>query len=173
MKTITVLALAVLATACSLNRDPANMTDPEIAMVMRVANLGEVREGNIAREKATDTTVREFATMMVNEHTDANIKTEEQLAKKEIPSDDSPLSRQIDAGSAAAADTLRASATGAAFDRAYMDRQIEVHQYVLTTIDKTLLPAAHEKVLRQALNDMRATVTKHLDRARTIRAALK
>lgn len=173
MKTIAVLALATLAAACATTRDRGNLTDPEIAMVMRVANLGEVREGNVAREKATDTAVRDFATMMVNEHTDANVKAEEQLSKKEIPSDDSQTSRELDASSAAAADSLRASAAGAAFDRSYMDRQIQVHEHVLSMIDKTLLPAAHDKVVRQTLNDMKATVTKHLERAKTIRAALK
>jgi putative membrane protein len=173
MKKLTVLVLAIFAAACLTGRDPGNLTDPEIAMIMRVTNLGEVREGNVAREKATDPAVREFATMMVNEHNEGNVKAEEQLAKKEIPSDDSTMSRELDASSAAAADALRASAAGAAFDRMYMDRQIQAHEHVLTSIDKTLLPAAHDKVVRQALNDMRGTVSKHLERARQVRAALK
>lgn len=173
MKTLTSVIAVLALVSCATSRDQANLTDPEIAMVTRVANLGEVREGNIARDKATDPAVREFAVMMVNEHNEANTKAEEALAKKEIPSADSALSRQIDTNSATAADMLRNAAAGAPFDRAYMDRQIEVHQYVLNTIDKQLLPSAHDKAVRQVLNDMRTTVQKHLDRARQIRTALK
>jgi len=58
MKKITLFVLVILAAACSTTRDRDRLTDPEIAMVMRVANLGEVREGNVARQKATDPAVR-------------------------------------------------------------------------------------------------------------------
>ena len=132
-----------------------------------------MREGNIAREKATDASVREFAVMMVNEHTEGNVKTEEALAKKEIPSDDSNTSRDLDAASAAAADSLRATPAGPAFDRMYIDRQITVHEKLSSDIEKTLLPAARASVVKTALTDMQKTVTKHLERARQIRAALK
>jgi putative membrane protein len=173
MKKIALVAVVTLATSCLTSYQPAHLTDPEIAMVMRIANLSEVREGNIAREKATDASVREFAVMMVNEHTEGNVKTEEALAKKEIPSDDSNTSRELDAASAAAADSLRATAAGPAFDRMYIDRQISVHESLQSTIEKTLLPAARASVVKTALNDMQKTVTKHLERARQIRAALK
>ncbi|MCU1228553.1 MAG: hypothetical protein JWO97_1437 [Acidobacteria bacterium] len=173
MKKMALLVLVTLATSCLTSYQPKHLTDPEIAMVMRVANLGEVREGNVARTKAADAAVREFAVMMVNEHTEGNVKTEEALAKKEIPSDDSNTSRELDVASATAADSLRATPEGPAFDRMYMDRQVSVHENLLSMIEKTLLPAARASVVKTALNDMKKTVTKHLEKARQVRSALK
>lgn len=172
----TLLALAMLSTACSTtsigNSNTRLDDDREVAMVVRVANLSEIREGNVARAKATSTAVRDFAVMMVNEHTNAETKAETELLKVDLAFVDTDLSRRMDADSGTAAESL-SRLTGSEFDRAYMDRQIAVHQSVLDTIDKTLVPKARNKHLRDVLKETRAMVTTHLEKARTIRAGLK
>jgi putative membrane protein len=166
------LALVVPLAGCRSSSDRARLTDPEVAMVVRVANLGEVREGQLARDKVTDTAVRDFAQMMVTDHTAASNKAEADLAGAGIPSEDSPLSRQIDANSGTATDSLRASAAGRDFDRAYMNRQVEAHRTILDVIDQTLVPNAHAKALKAVLADMRKTVQDHLTRAQQIQSTL-
>lgn len=161
------LVLVLLAGCISINNDKPPFGDSEIAMIMRVANLGEVREGELAREKAADPTVREFATMMVNEHSIANSKSESELARQEVVSADSDVSRQLDAESGVATEHLRLLA-GRPFDRAYMDRQIQVHQNVLNLIDTRLVPRAKKKVVKEQLAAMRKTVEEHLARAQQI-----
>lgn len=146
--------------------------DREVAMVVRVANMGEVREGNVARTRASAQAVKDFATMMVNDHRAAEDKAEAALTKADLPFVDSDLSRQIDAESGQAAQSL-ANLSGDAFDRAYMDRQIAAHTEVLQTIDGTLLPKARNKELRAILTEMRTTVQGHLEKARGVRAGLK
>jgi predicted outer membrane protein len=63
---------------------------------------------------------------------------------------------------------------GAAFDRAYVDRQIAAHRYALRTID-TLLPSlrsgASSETVRM-IGEMRASVVRHLAMARQLRASL-
>jgi len=164
------LAITLLA-GCSTTSPKQNLTDPQIAMVLRVANLGEVREGELAREKSGSASVRDFGAMMVTEHTSQNNKAESELSRANINSEDTPLSRQIDADSGAATDRLRAM-SGAAFDRAYIDRQFDVHQYVLGLIDSTLTPKARKKVLRDQLADLRKLVDAHLAHAKQIQASL-
>ncbi len=159
-----------LLTACT-STSPGRLTDPEIAMVMRVANLGEVREGELARQKAADASVREFAAMMVSEHSSQNSKAESERARIDIASEDTALSRQIDANSGAATERLRPLA-GRDFDRAYIDRQVEAHQYVLGLVDSTLIPSARHKVVREQLTELRKTVEKHLARAKQIQGSL-
>lgn len=167
-----IIFTVLFASACiSINNDRERFGDPEIAMVMRIANLGEVREGALAREKGAEPSVRDFATMMVNEHTLANSRAESELMRVDIVSVDTMLSRQLDADSGAAADRLRLL-SGHSFDRAYMDRQIQVHQDVLNLIDKRLAPLAKKKVVKEQLTAMRATVEQHLSRAKQIAAAL-
>jgi putative membrane protein len=166
------MGVVILAAACASFSDRAKLTDREIAMVVRVSNLGEVREGQLGRDKATDAAVRDFAQMMVTEHTAASNKAESDLARVDIPSADSSLSRQIDASSGNATDMLRALPAGRAFDRAYMDRQVDAHRYILGVIDQTLVPNAHAKALRGVLADMRKLVEQHLTRAQQIQSNL-
>lgn len=168
------MAATLLASGCiSLNRasDVNLFRDPEVAMVLRVLNLAEVREGNAARDKATSTAVRDFAAMMASEHAQAASKTENELAKKDIASADSDLARQIDAQSGQAAESLRAR-SGADFDRAYMDRQIELHSYIVNIIDTKLRAASKAKQVKKALDDTKATAETHLAKAREIRKGL-
>src|SRR6266496_4194246 len=107
MKFRTMAAMTLLA-ACATTTSQQSLTDPQIAMVMRVANLGEVREGEVARAKAADASVRDFGTVMVTEHTSQSNKAESELSRANISSEDTTLSRQIDAASGVATDRLRA-----------------------------------------------------------------
>lgn len=166
------IVFIALTTACiRINNDREIFEDPQVAMVMRVANISEVREGTLARDKATEPSVRDFAAMMVAEHGTANSRTETELAKDYVSSMDSPLSRQLDAESGAATDRLR-NLSGRAFDRAYMERQVQAHQNVLDLIDKRLTPSAHKKVVKEQITEMRATLQEHLTKAKQVLASL-
>jgi putative membrane protein len=173
MKPLHVVPLfaAVLIVACTTTGRSTRLTDPEVAMVLHVANLSAVREGEVARQKAADPTVRDFAQTIINEHMATNNKAEADLARANISSDDSGLSRQIDANSGKAADALRA-ATGRAFDRAYVDRQIEFDRYLLGIIDSQLVPSARHRVVRNAITEFRGLVDKQLVRAQQIASSL-
>src|SRR5712692_315262 len=169
MKLLSAVAISLLASCATMQQ--RNLTDSEIAMVMRVANLGEVREGELARTKATDTAVREFASMMVTEQTAQNNKTESELAPVDVASADSDLSRQLDAASGATTDRLRAL-SGPAFDRAYIDRQVDAHQSLIALIDSKLMPSARKRQVRDQLTALRALADKHLTRAKQIQGSL-
>ena len=167
LRHFTPLAVVLLAACVHLNTDAPQFNDPEVAMVMRAANMSEVREGQIAREKAAEPAVRDFASMMVTEHNAANNASEAAFFKIDLVSADSPLSRQLDAESGASADALR-GLTGRDFDRAYMKRQVEVHQKLLNIIDTQLLPNAHKKQVKEQVNLMRTAVQTHLTKAQSI-----
>jgi putative membrane protein len=165
------ILLCLLLVACGTAPKQRRLSDSEIGMIIRVANLAEVREGEVAREKAADPAVRAFASMMVTEHSAASSKSEADLARADIAFEDTDLSRQIDASSGSATEALRGM-TGQAFDRAYIARAIDAHKYILSLLDSTLLPSAHHKVVHNVLTEMRSTVEKHLTRAQQIQSAL-
>jgi len=64
---------------------------------------------------------------------------------------------------------------GAAFDRAYMDRQIAAHQFALRAIDNLLpsLRAGASSGTARMAEQMRASVVQHLAMAQQIRAGLR
>src|SRR3981081_3223685 len=101
------MLLAVMLLAGCATTQPQKLTDSDIALIMRVANLGQGRGGAPARSKTTDTAVRDCAVMMVTEHTAQNNKAESQLAIANVASSDTDLSRQLDAESGAVTDQLR------------------------------------------------------------------
>ena len=166
-----VLAAILLFAGCATAPQQEKLTDRQIAMVMRVLNLGEVRESEIARDKSGNATVREFAQMLINEHDAQNNKAESELSRADINSEDTTLSRQLDATSGAAADRLR-GLSGAALDRAYIDRQVDAHQAALKLIDSTLAPQARKKVVKDQLTALRKLIDTHLARAKQIRSTL-
>lgn len=170
-----ITSAAILVTGCgiAINRasDVDLFRDPEIAMVLRNFNLAEIREGDLARDHATAQPVKDFGAMMASEHAQSNSKTENELAKKEIFSADSNLSRQIDTESGKTVENLRAR-NGADFDRAYIDRSIAFHRTIVDTIDKTLKPAAKAKQVKAALEETRAAAEKHLAKAEELRKGL-
>lgn len=169
---IHLIALVALASACiSINNNREIFEDEQVAMVLRTAHVAEVREGTLAREKAAEPRVRDFASMMVSEHGLANSRMESEFFKENIASTDSPVSRQLDAESGAATERLR-GLSGRAFDRAYMERQVQVHQSMVSLIDTKLTGAAREKVVKEHLAAMKATLQTHLTQAQQVLASL-
>lgn len=171
MKFRTMVMLAAVALGACTTASQQRLTDPQIAMVMRVAELSDIREGELARQKATSAAVRDFATSMVSEHSSLSSKADAALSEADVAAEDTALSRELDAESGAATDRLR-SLSGNEFDRDYMNRQVDFHQKLLTMIDARLMPVAHHKVLHQQLVELRTMTEKHLARAKQVQAAL-
>jgi len=169
MKFRAVAAIMLIAGCASMQS--GKLTDPQIAMMMRVINLGEIREAQVARDKTANTTVRDFAQMMINDHEAQNNKAEAAMSAKDVNSEDTQMSRQLDAQSGAATDHLR-GLSGAALDRAYIDREVEAHQSALNIIDTQLVPNARKKIVKDQLTDLRKLVETHLTRAKQIQASL-
>jgi putative membrane protein len=170
MKFRALVAMMLLA-GCATTAQQEKLTDRQIAMVMRVVNIAEIRESEIARDKSGNAAVREFAQMLINEHEAQNNKTESDLSRVDINSEDTMLSRQLDAASGAAADRLR-GLTGAALDRAYVDRQVDAHQSALSLIDSTLVPQARKKIIKDQLATLRKMIETHLTRVKQLQSSL-
>jgi len=158
-----ILAGAVLGGCASSSQQ--NLTDPQIAMMMRVMNISAVRESEMARDKAAAEAVRQFASDVVRDRSAQNSKAESALAVADVFSEDTPQSRQLDAASGAAVEKLRPLA-GEYFDRAYVQRDVQALQNGLDLIDSKLMPSARNKVLREQLTDLRALVEKELTAAK-------
>ena len=166
-----VLAAIVVMAGCATAPQQQKLSDPQIAMVMRIINLANVREGELARDKSGNAAIRDFGLKVVNDYTAQNNKSEAELSRANIASEDTSLSRQIDASSGTATDRLR-GLTGALFDRAYIDRQVEAAQSALSLIDSRLTPSARKKVVKEQLTALRTLIDADLARAKQIQSSL-
>jgi putative membrane protein len=162
-----------VATPRTADAQPAlpPLSQNQIAMITQLANDSEIEQGKLAQTKAKSKDVKKFAAMMVKHHGEA--KTEQTKLYQQLGL--SPAQSQDATSLKESADkTLGAlrGAEGAAFDRAYIDSQVDAHQKVLDTIDRQLLPAASDADLISNLKRMRETVQSHLKDALDLQSEL-
>lgn len=146
--------------------------DPQVLAIVLVANTGEVQQGQLAEGKAIAVDVRNFAAMMVTDHTAAQQREQHLVQITGIAVQPSATSQLLQAASDAMIAQLQ-PLTGVTFDRAYITGQIQEHSQVLTLIDSVLLPAASTDLFRTELRTVRAAVVAHLAEAQRIDGLLR
>lgn len=147
-------------------------TDAEIAHIAVTANQLDVDLAKEAKSKASDPEVRRFAGTMISDHT-AVIGQAAALAKElGVTPADNEVSRSLRQGAEAVSSKLH-GLDGAAFDRAYMDREVAYHTAVIAAVKDTLIPGARNARLRGLLEKVVPVLEGHLRMAEDIRAKLK
>lgn len=86
------------------------------------SNMLEIEAGKLAQQRATNPQVKEFANMMVKDHTAASQEMRQLATSKNITLPDSMSNDHMDHMR-----DLREK-RGADFDRAYMDRMVSAHE---------------------------------------------
>jgi predicted outer membrane protein len=82
-----------------------------------------------------------------------------------------PFSRPVAQGAMTDLQALQ-QLNGAAFDRMYITRQVEMHQYALTNMDRMLAQNTLSPDVRAILTTQRASVAMHLQMAQQLRSQL-
>jgi len=140
------------------------LTEGQIASITDGLNRGEIEQAKIARTKSKNKDVLGFASMMIAHHDRA---TKQLAALKETP-ETSPLAIQMQ-GQAQSTQARLNQASGADFDRAYLDAQVQGHQQALDTLRQKLLPSATSPALTKYLKGLQPTIEQHLQRATQLR----
>ena len=169
--------LALLLAACGTYNNgmsgPIAGGTPEgdIASIVTAANQGEIEQGNAASARATSADVRSFAQMMVADHTTALNNARDTFSRAGISPTPNDITATLERGTA---ETLRNLNTyqGAAFDRMYMQTQVDLHTWLLQSLDTALIPSARTPELRTLLQTQRGSVAAHLEHARRILGGL-
>jgi len=146
-----------------------NWTDANITAHLILGDSLEIEMSRLAITKGSSAAVREFAQMMVADHsaTSQTLKREmvdEQWGFAPHPADmtDEHMIRAL---------TELRGLSGAAFDRAYMRHQV-MHHDMLVRLSEPLADQAKDDDLEQEIEKMRPTIRNHLERARTVARAV-
>jgi putative membrane protein len=182
MKPVAVVSVVLLAAACGstnsgnmsssssmsgMNMSGTTLSGPDVAGILTMANQGEIDAGQLASTKAVSATVRDFANMMVRDHTSALSDARATFDRSRlVPNTSNATAMALQDLSKRTRSSLDQYA-GSSFDRTYMQSQVDMHQWLLNQIDSSLMPASRGD-LRTLLVNQRASVAAHLDRARTI-----
>lgn len=159
-------------TAGSSTGASANVTlsDPNIVYILDQANASDSARGRLAETKGTSTDVKNFGRLMVGEH-HALRQQGQQLAKKLNVTPQAPPNDQSEAQAKTEMDSLNAVAKGKAWDKAYIDYEVNYHQAVLQTATKAL-DAAQNQELKDLIKKAAPVIQKHLDAAKKIQQKL-
>ena len=169
MKTgLTVTLLALVSAAAWAAEAP---TDPQIAAIVVTANQVDIDAGKLAESKAHNPQVREFAQLMVKDHTAVNQSATDLVTRLKVTPETNPTSESLKEGGDKNLATLRKE-KGSAFDKAYVDHEVAYHQAVLDAVDHTLIPNAKNPDLKALLVKVRPAFVAHLDHAKTLQASL-
>jgi putative membrane protein len=146
------------------------LTDPNIAALLDEANMADSASGKLASTKGTNADVKAFGVMMMNDH-HALRKAGQDLVTKLGVTPTPPAGDSLPAMAKAKQDSMTAMPKGAAWDKAYIDNEVAVHQQVLGLID-TALGAAQNAELKDLLTKARPNIEAHLKRAQEIQGKL-
>lgn len=150
----------------------ATVTDPQIAAIVVAANAVDSAAGELARTKGSSQEVKDFGSMMVTDHAGVNRQAVALVTRLGVTPEQNPTSQGLTQGGEQNVQRLQ-GLSGAEFDRAYIDNEVQYHQTVLDAIDQTLIPSAQNAELRSLLQTVRPAVQAHLDRARQIQGSLQ
>jgi putative membrane protein len=118
-----VFGIMIVAGALSAGSAAAQSADQPFAQEAAMGGMAEVELGTLAKEKASNADVKQFADRMVTDHGKANDELKQWAQQKKVT-----LPTAIDAKHKATRDRL-AKLSGAAFDKAYMSDMLKDHQH--------------------------------------------
>lgn len=172
-KFVVALFLVIGTAACSSMQDdvaPAGLPASDVAGIVVTANEGEIQQGQAAASRASSSDVRAFAQMMVTDHTNALNAARDTFSRAGVTPADNATTQCLRENSRGTITNL-ATYNGAAFDRAYMQAQVDLHQWLLTALDTSLIPSTRGET-RTLLETQRTSVATHLEHARRILGTL-
>ena len=153
------------ATSASSSSSPSSNPDQEFVTKAAQGNAAEVALGKIVATKSKDPDVKQFAQMMVKDHTTALNQLQELAQSKnlnfndDLPDDAKSLQQKL------------SSDTGKQLDKDYMDGMVEDHQKdVQEFTDKS--QNAKDPDVKQWASKTLPTLQKHLEKAQQIDAKL-
>ena len=170
MKIVQLLWSGTLVLAAA-GAQAAGPTDPQIAAIVVTANQVDIDAGTLAKTTSQSKDVREFAQIMITDHSGVNKSATEFVQKLHVTPETNPTSQSLQKGGD---DNLAAlkKLTGSAFDRAYVDHEVAYHQAVLDAVDTTLIPSARNAELKALLVKVRPAFVADLDHAKQLQNSL-
>lgn len=175
MKNVIVPALAIAAAALTSNapsRAADSLSDVEIAHAAYTADDLDIAYAKIALEKSQTPAIRDFAQLMIKDHTAANESALALVKKLGVTPKDNPFSQTLVKNGDAKKSELR-GLSGAAFDRAYAQNELAYHQIVVKTVADQWVPSIQNAEFKKFMTDANEIFKVHLNHAQHVVDGLK
>ena len=128
-------------------------------------NSAEVQMGELAKQQAESKDVRDYAQMLIDDHSKANKKAMETAQKMNVTASAEPSAKQKQERDALA------KLTGAEFDTTFMSHMVQDHQEAIAMYTTQAQSGDSSKATDDA-KDALPTLREHLSKAQTIKSKL-
>ena len=147
------------------------LDDATIVAIFDAASTYDIETGSLAVKKARSKDVHEFGEMLVRDHKNVRKQGRDLAASLKV----TPTPPKDFALAKAHVDAMRRlrSLKGAAFDRAFLQHEIDFHNAVIDAVTKTLLPATQNAQLKDLETKVAPAFVAHRDRAQNLLDHLK
>lgn len=134
----------------------ASQADLDFANEAANGGMAEVALGQLAQKKATDPKVKEFAAMMVSDHTKANEELKALASSKDIslPTVPSEDKQQVE--------EKLGALSGAEFDQAYIKQMVEDHKKTVALFE-TASTSVNDSEIKSFIDKTLPTLKTHLE----------
>lgn len=137
--------------------------DTSFYKTLAQGGMSEVELANLAQKKSSDPKVKDFAAMMVKDHSAANQKLQALASSKQV-------SLPSGAGAAeVAAKTKLDALSGESFDKSYIKSQVKAHEDTVKLLEKEI-SSGQDADAKSFAEAVLPTVKHHLQAARTLAA---
>lgn len=147
-----------------------SLADPNIVAILDEANAADSAAGAIAVRKGTNRDVVDFGRTMMRDHHQLR-KQGQDLAKQLNVTPQPPANDSLPAKAQQAAARLNATPKGMAFDTAYINGEVAMHQQVLQTAQQAQT-AAQNQQLKDLITKAAPLIQQHLTRAQGVQQRL-
>jgi putative membrane protein len=142
------------------------VTDAQILGVVMAADSSEVDQGRIAVARGQTESVRDFAALMISDHSSGKDKTLATATALGVELEPSLMSQSLrEEGNEIVAQLENMNSRD--FDRTYMEAQVMLHERVLNGVEKLSAHADSRKV-KSLLKEKKAHIEDHLAIAHSV-----
>ncbi|MEO8908723.1 MAG: DUF4142 domain-containing protein [Gemmatimonadaceae bacterium] len=144
----------------------AKLDDPTIVAIFHAANTYDIETGSLGAARAHSKVVRDFAAMLVRDH--RNVRAQGRALATSLKVRPTPPRNFALANAHAAAMKSLRSLHGKAFDRAFLQHEVDFHNAVIDAVTTTLLPATQNAQLKDLETKVAPAFVAHRDRAQAL-----
>ena len=150
--------LVPTASAAEATVAPA-LDDATIVAIFDAANTADIETGQLAAERGSSKTVRDFGAMLVHDHTAVRQSGRDLAGRLGVTP--TPPAGDASATAHMQAMTQLRSKQGVEFDRAFLEHEVAFHQAVIDAVQGTLLPAIQNAEVRQLVVEVAPAFEAH------------
>ncbi len=167
------VSIAIFAATSGASAESlAPLKDAQILHVIHTAGQIDIAAANLALKKSSNSSVREFATAVLSDHTAAGTAVQSLVTQWNIQAQDNQISQSL-AGRESEQTQDLSKLSGPAFDKAYTQNELAFVVFVTGALEVTLIPSTQSHWVKSLLQNELALFKRHYNQAAQLASQFK